>query len=105
MAEQTPLIRWAEDTESEASLASRSRSRSPPRPVVASAKPEKVKKEEVEKGKGKGEASGSTGVWTEAAGQDRARVLVDRDELHALVEDVRVVLHNAERVLKYSSEA
>lgn len=99
----TPAIKWDEDTESEAlGSRSRSRSRSPPRPTVASGT--KEKKKEKGKGEGKGTASGSTGVWAEADGQDCVQVLVDREELQSLVEDVRIVLHNAERLLRHSSE-
>ena len=44
------------------------------------------------------------GVWTEPDAADApARVLVDRAELETLVEDMRTVLHNAERLLRHSS--
>ena len=107
VVEETPLIRWDEESSDEQPLGSRSRSRSrsPSRPTVARGK---VKEEPKGEGKGKAAASGSgdsQGVWTEAAGQDRARVLVDRAELQCLVEDCRVVLHNAERLLRHISEA
>ena len=73
----TPLIKWEEPTESESESRSRSRSRT--------------------------RRGSAGGVWTEAAGQDSAQVVVDRKELHSLVEDCRVVLQNAERLLRNAS--
>ena len=84
---ETDVIKWEEPTDSE-SEKSRSRSRS------GYSKP--LKEEE-------GRGSDGSGVWTNE-GQGRARVVVDRAELHSLVEDCRVVMHNATSLFRRAEE-